>query len=266
MRGVAGAARVAAVDAPDWLPLLHELADQADAISTRYFRSSDLPVERKADRSLVTKADLEVESAIRDTMARRHPQLGVFGEEHGQHEGDGEGRLIVDPIDATANFARGIPIFATLLAIEIGEEVVAGLVSAPALHGRWHAARGAGAWAGDRRLRVSKVGELADAQVFHSSLAGAEAVPDTAKIPALLAGSWRQRGVGDFYQHVLVAEGCGELALDPVVMPWDIAPLQILVEEAGGRSTTTKGERSIRKGSLVSSNGLLHDVALAAFA
>lgn len=254
------------MDASDWLPLLHDLAEQADAISTRYFRASDLPVERKADRSLVTKADLEVEAAIRDTMAKRHPNLGVFGEEHGEHKGDGSGRLIVDPIDATANFARGVPIYATLLAIEIEGEVVAGLVSAPALHQRWHAARGAGAFSGDRRLQVSKVAALEDAQVFHGSLAGAEAVPNTAKVPALLAGSWRQRGLGDFYQHMLVAEGCGEIAVDPIVMPWDIAPLQIIVEEAGGKATTVSGERAINRGSLVTSNGLLHDVALGAFA
>ena len=246
----------------DWMPLLQDLADRADRISTRYFQSSDLPVERKPDRSLVTKADLEVEESVRDEVARRHPELGVFGEEHGEHEGSSGTRLIVDPIDATANFARGLPIFATLLAIEEGGEIVAGLVSAPALHRRWHAARGRGAFSGGRRLRVSMVSALEDAQVFHGSLAGAEAVPNTQKIPALLAKTWRQRGVGDFYQHMLVAEGCGEIAIDPIVMPWDIAPLQIIVEEAGGRATTVGGERSIYAGSLISSNAVMHDAAL----
>lgn len=249
-----------------WLPLLQTLADRADAISTRYFRASDLPVERKADRSLVTKADLEVEAAIRDHIATHQPGMGVFGEEHGEDKGEGSTRLIVDPIDATANFARGLPIYATLLAVEVEKEIVAGLVTAPALHQRWHAARGHGAFSGDRRLQVSKVTQVADAQIFHGSLAGAEAVPNTAKLPALLQRSWRQRGVGDFYQHMLVAEGCGEMALDPIVMPWDIAPLQIIVEEAGGRATTVAGERSIYTGSLISTNGLLHDEALAAFA
>ena len=246
----------------DWLPLLHELADRADRISIGYFQSSDLPVERKPDRSLVTKADLEVESAVRDEMAKRHPELGVFGEEHGEHEGRSGARLIVDPIDATANYARGLPIFATLLAIEDEGEIVAGLVSAPALHRRWHAARGQGAWSGTRRLRVSLVSELHDAQIFHGSLAGAEAVPGTERIPGLLAKSWRQRGLGDFYQHVLVAEGCCEIALDPVVKPWDIAPLQVIVEEAGGKATTVEGERSIYAGSLVTGNAAMHPVAL----
>jgi len=249
----------------DWLPLLQELADRADEIALRYFRSVDLPVERKPDRSLVTKADLEVESTVRDLMAARHPELGVFGEEQGEQEGASGSRLIVDPIDATANFARGLPIFATLLAIEDEGEIVAGLVSAPALHQRWHAVRGGGAWSGARPLRVSQVKAIEDAQIFHGSLAGAEAVPGTEKIPGLLARSWRQRGVGDFYQHMLVAEGCGELALDPIVMPWDIAALQIIVEEAGGKATTVDGTRSIYTGSLITGNEAMHAVALAAF-
>ncbi len=250
----------------DWLPLLHELADQADAISMQYFLSEDLHVEAKPDRSLVTKADLEVETAVRDAIASKNPSLGVFGEEHGETAGDGTSRVIIDPIDATANFARGIPIFATLLALESEGKIVAGVVSAPALHRRWHAARGHGAWSGDRRLRVSGVSKLDDAQLFHGSLAGGEAVPNTHKLPALLARSWRQRGIGDFYQHMLVAEGCGEVGLDPIVMPWDIAPLQIIVEEAGGKATTCAGSRDIYGGSLVTSNGALHDEALAAFA
>jgi len=250
----------------DWIPLLQDLADRSDAIALRYFRAGDLHVERKPDRSLVTRADLEIEAMVRDELARRHPELDVFGEEQGEDTQRGSGRLIVDPIDGTANFARGIPVFGTLLAIEVDDVIVAGMVSAPALHGRWHAILGGGAWAGTRRLRVSGVAALEDAQVFHGSLAGAEAVPATQRIPALLERTHRQRGFGDFYQHVLVAEGCGELALDPVVQPWDIAPLRILVEEAGGRATSFTGATSIYAGSLLSSNGRLHDVALQAFA
>lgn len=248
----------------DWLVLLFEMADRADAISTRYFLSTDLHVETKPDRTLVTKADVAVEEAIRALVARKHPGVGVFGEEHGETKGDGATRVIVDPIDATANFARGIPVFATLLAVETDGEIVAGLVSAPALQRRWHAARGAGAFCGDRRLKVSGVRQLSDAQVFHGSLAGGEAVPNTKKLPGLLAKTWRQRGFGDFYQHMLLAEGCGELGLDPLVAPWDIAALQIIVEEAGGKATAFTGERSIYGGSLLTSNGHLHAEALAA--
>ncbi|MEM6290678.1 MAG: inositol monophosphatase family protein [Myxococcota bacterium] len=253
------------MDSAQWLPFLADLADLADPISLRYFRAGDLHVDAKPDRSLVTQADLEVETAIRTAAEARFPQLGIVGEEHGQDRPDATTRLIVDPIDATANFARGIPIFATLLAVEHEGEVVAGMVSAPALHQRWHAARGHGAFSGERRLKVSAVSKLEDAQVFHASLAGAEAVPNTAKIPSLLAKTWRQRGLGDFYQHMLVAEGCGEVALDPISMPWDIAALQVIVEEAGGKATTVRGERNVRGGSLFTSNGLLHDVVLSHF-
>jgi histidinol-phosphatase len=250
------------VKADAWLPLLSELADRADAVSLRHFRSRTLRIEEKSDHSLVTEADLEVEAAVRATFGTQHPGLGVFGEEQGEQPGSGDTRLIVDPIDATANFARGIPVWATLLAIEQAGEVVTGLVSAPALGQRWHAARGAGAWSGERRLRVSSLGELEKAQLFHGSLAGGEAVLGTRRIAGLIERTHRQRGFGDFYQHMLVAEGCGELAIDPIVSPWDVAALQVIVEEAGGRSTTTRGERSIYAGSLLSSNGLLHDEAL----
>lgn len=245
----------------DWLTLLEALADRADALSRRYFRAGDLHVQRKVDRSLVTRADLEIEETLRGVLAERHPEVGVFGEEHGE-EGSKTTRLIIDPIDATHNFARGIPVFATLLAIEHEGEIVAGLVSAPALGQRWQAARGAGAHSNGRRLRVSGVTTLEDAQVFHGSLAGTEAVPATARVPALLARSLRQRGFGDFYQHVLVAEGAGEVACDPVVNPWDIAPLQLIVEEAGGRATTLGGARDIYGGSLISTNGVLHQAVL----
>ncbi len=250
----------------NWISFLTELADEADAISMRYFRAGDLHVDSKPDRSLVTQADVGVETALRKTTSARFPELGIFGEEQGEQGRDAPSRLIIDPIDATANYARGIPIFATLLAIEVDGEIVAGMVSAPALHQRWHAARGEGAFSGERRLRVSGISDLQEAQIFHGSLAGREAVPNTDKLPGLLARSSRQRGVGDFYQHVLVAEGCGEIACDPIVMPWDIAPLQIIVEEAGGKSTTVHGDRNIRGGSLFSSNGLLHDATLSAFA
>lgn len=251
----------------EWIPFLHELADRSDEIARRYFRAGDLHVERKADRSLVTRADLEIEETVRRSLERAYPELGVFGEELGEDAPKEAGRLIVDPIDGTANFARGIPIFGTLLALEIGGGVVAAVVSAPALAGRWHAFVGGGAWSGDRRLRVSGVRDLADAQAFHGSLAGSEALPESDKLYALLARTHRQRGLGDFYQHVLVAEGCGEMALDPsAVKPWDIAPLRLLVEEAGGRATSIRGEATIYGGSLISTNGCVHQAVLEAFA
>lgn len=247
----------------NWLPLLHEAADLADAVALRHFRSAGLKVDAKGDDSPVTVADRGIEAAIRRLVRARHPELGVLGEEEGEEREGGGTRLIIDPIDGTRNFVRGVPVFATLLAIEVDAVIEAGLVSAPALGQRWHAARGAGAWNGARRLAVSTVSDLPQAHLFHGSVGGqGEGNP----LPGLLALAGRverTRGFGDFYQHVLVAEGAGEIAVDPVVRPWDIAALQVLVEEAGGRATTLAGSRDIDGGSLVSSNGRLHDAALA---
>ena len=173
--------------------------------------------------------------------------------------------MIIDPIDGTRNYVRGIPIFGVLLAIEVGGEVAAGLVSAPALHTRWHGARGAGAFRDGMRIGVSSVGTLESALLLHGNLGVAEPAPPFGF--AALAGKVdRTRGFGDFYQHMLVAEGAGEIAIDPAANPWDIAALQVIVEEAGGRATALDGTRSIYAGSLVSSNGMLHQQALEALA
>jgi histidinol-phosphatase len=247
----------------DWIPFLHELADLGDEIALRYFRSDALTVEAKADASPVTEADRGIEDAARALVHARHPDLGVFGEEAGAPPGSPTTRLIIDPIDGTRNFVRGIPVFATLLAVEQDGEVVAGLVSAPALRQRWHAGRGRGAYAGSRRLAVSQVRDLRTAHLFHGSVGGSGEGNPLPTVQDLADRVERTRGFGDFYQHVLVAEGAGEIGVDPVVQPWDIAPLQIIVEEAGGRATTLAGARAIDGGSLVTSNGHLHDAALA---
>ena len=244
----------------DWLPFLSDLADRADALAMRWFRAAGLRVEEKADQSPVTEADRAIEAMARTAARERNPELGVLGEEDGA-VGDGGLRLIVDPIDGTRNFVRGIPVFATLLAIEVAGEVVAGVVSAPALHARWHAARGVGAFRDGRRLHVSAARSLHDALLFHSNLGPQESGPP-AGFMRLVARVARTRGFGDFYQHMLVAEGAGEIAIDPVMHPWDIAALQVIVEEAGGRATSLTGERSIHAMSLVTSNGALHDAAL----
>jgi histidinol-phosphatase len=247
---------------PDWLALLDEIADDADAIALGFFRAGGLVVDEKADRSPVTEADRAIEESARSLVERRFPDLGVFGEEYG-HTGMSSGaRLIIDPIDATRNFVRGIPIFASLLAIEDGGEVVAGLASAPALGMRWHAQRGAGAFCGSRLLRVSMVSAVGEAQLFHGDISGRAEGGVPRGLAVLAKQVERTRGFGDFYQHLLVAEGAGEVAVDPAVHPWDIAPLQVIVEEAGGCATTLTGQRSIYGGSLVSSNGLIHDEAL----
>jgi histidinol-phosphatase len=194
--------------------------------------------------------------------------LTVLGEEYGGDPKAAGPLLHVDPIDGTENFIRRIPVWATLLAVETRGRVVAGLVSAPAMRRRWWGSRGAGAHAEDRvtgdvrRLKVSGIRKLADAQVFFSGLAGREAPPRPAALQRVLRASYRQRGFGDFWQHMLVAEGAGEVALDPVVKPWDVAPLKVIVEEAGGRLTGFDGSDSIRAGSALSTNRLLHRQAL----
>jgi histidinol-phosphatase len=248
--------------ADPWLPFLHEIADEADRIALSHFRSADLRVSTKSNSSPVTAADLSIEESARALLRRKHPELGVLGEEHGEAEGSSGLRLIIDPIDSTKNFIRGIPVFATLLAIEESGEITAGVVSSPALRTRWHAARGQGAFRDDRRLRVSAVPTLEASQLFHGGLKD-----DTG---AILSKRWadvfrragRTRGFGDFYQHVLVAEGAGEMAFDPSLAPWDMAPLVVLVEEAGGRVSSVEGDRSIYGGTLISSNGLVHEEVL----
>jgi histidinol-phosphatase len=248
----------------DWLGFLTAIADIGDAIALQHFGGANLKVEAKADDSPVTVADRGIEDAARRLAGSRHPELGVLGEEEGNTGGDRSSRLIVDPIDGTRNFVRGIPLFATLLAIEQDGEVVAGLVSAPALRSRWHATRGGGAFSGTRRLRVSPTTVLSAAQLLHGSIGGRSEQAPPSSLLTLARRVERTRGFGDFYQHVLVAAGAGDIAVDPAVKPWDIGPLILMVEEAGGRATTLTGERTIYGGSLVTSNGHLHAVTLAA--
>ena len=252
----------------DWLDLLHEIAVRTEDVALRFFRARDLRVDEKPDRSPVSEADREIESVVRAIVGERYPELAILGEEEGETgagPGGGGARLIVDPIDGTRNFVRGIPIFATLLAIEDEGEIVAGVANAPALGVRWHAARGEGAFRDGRAIHVSGVRHLDRALVLHGNLGTSEPAPPEGFL-ALARRAERTRGFGDFYQHVLVAEGAAEIALDPAVQPWDVAALQILVEEAGGRATTIHGERAIRGGSLLTTNGALHPAALAALA
>jgi len=217
-----------------------ELADAADAISLPRFGSSDLRVERKPDLTPVTDADRTIEEALRALVAERGD--GFFGEEDG---GDPEGvRWIVDPIDGTKNFVRGIPVWATLIAFAREDELVLGVVSAPALGRRWWAARSEGAYCNGRPIRVSAVSQLADAAVSIALAADLAAVEDVA---------WHARGLGDFWQHVLVAEGSLDAAIDYPLKLWDFAALVPIVEEAGGRTGFTAN------GQFVTSNGALHD-------
>ncbi len=230
------------------------------------FRAEDLRVERKPDTTHVTEADHATEELLRAGLAAARPDDAILGEEFGV-EGSGRRRWILDPIDGTANYVRGVPIWATLIALEEDGEMRVGVVSAPALHTRWYAARGEGAFANERLIQVSGVRDLADAQVCYSDLPSWTEHRTTAQpMIDLLHTVWRSRGVGDFLQHMLVAEGAADIAVEPIVNLWDLAPLLVVVEEAGGRFTSLEGERRADAGSAVSTNGLLHDVVLDALA
>ena len=254
---------------PGWsddLALAHELADAADAITQARYQASDLVVDTKPDLTPVSDADRAVEDAVRRILAERRPDDAVVGEERGT-TGDGNRRWIVDPIDGTKNFVRGTPSWATLIALEVDGMGVVGAVSAPALARRWWAARGEGAWvrspAGVRRCAVSRVATLADAFLSYASLHGWEEHDRLAQFLELTRAVWRTRAYGDFWSHVLVAEGAIDVSCEPEVNLWDLAALQPIVEEAGGRFSDLGGNARADGGSVVCSNGLLHDEVLA---
>jgi histidinol-phosphatase len=236
------------------LAFAHRLADAADAITLDRFRALDLAVDTKPDRTPVTDADRATEKRVRDLIARERPGEGVLGEEFGD---DGSAtRWIVDPIDGTMNFLRGVPVWATLLAFERDGRVEVGLVSAPALGRRWWALRGEGTWANGARCRVSQVARIEDCVASTTSPRG---LPEG--WTELVARAWAIRGLSDFWQHCLVAEGALDVAVDGVVALWDYAGIALIVEEAGGRCTTFEGGEPTPEGSLLSTNGALHDAA-----
>ncbi len=251
------------------LALALELADLADSITLRRFRAEDLVVSTKPDLTPVSEADTAVERTIRERLAVRRPADSVVGEEYGSSTASGSSRRwIVDPIDGTKNYVRGIPVWATLVALEVDREPMVGVVSAPALHRRWWACRGSGARMSDglstvpRELRVSAVGALADAQLCISGLGGWDASVGLESMLALARRCWRTRGFGDFWGYMMVAEGTAEIVCEPEVSLWDLAAAQVIVEEAGGRFSDLAGVRTAEGGDALATNGLLHEAAL----
>jgi histidinol-phosphatase len=252
----------------DDLRLAHVLADGADSITTGRFRALDLHVDTKPDLTPVSDADTAVEEAIRSTLGRVRSRDAVLGEEYGR-QGDGPRCWVVDPIDGTKNYVRGVPVWATLIALLYGDEVVVGLVSAPALGRRWWAAKGSGTWtgknlAGATRCSVSKVGSLTDASLSYSSLTGWRERGLLSRFLDLGEKVWRTRAYGDFWSYALVAEGAVDIAAEPAVSLWDLAAPAILVEEAGGRFTGLDGASGPHSGNAVATNGLLHGEVLTA--
>jgi histidinol-phosphatase len=277
MSGANGSAQIL-----DDLALAHALADLADAITLDRYQSQDLVITTKPDNTPVTDADRAVETAIREVLGTYRSDDGLVGEEFGSDKGSSGRYWVIDPIDGTKNFMRGVPTWATLIALvqvdaSGNEEVVVGIASAPALARRWAAAKSHGATvrfnAGtddlseesngaslDKKISVSKVSTLSDASISYSDFVGwGDRLEPFQK---MLAGAWRTRGIGDFWSHMLVAEGAVDVAIEPSLAVWDMAALDIIVREAGGTFTNTAGQNGPFGGSGVSTNGLLHNAVI----
>ncbi len=239
-----------------------ELADAADALTLPRFRAADLRVDTKPDTTVVSDADHAAEERIRDLVRERRPGEGVLGEEGGDDGTDV--RWIVDPIDGTQNFVRGVPVWGTLIALEREGVPVVSVVSAPALHRRWWASRGGGAFADGETIRVSGIVRLEDASVSVTSPASMARSGFERQYMDLSHRAWSSRGLSDFWQHCLVAEGAVDVALDPYLNTWDYVPVQLIVEEAGGRCTDFAGNPPAHRASFVSTNGALHDAVVEA--
>ena len=274
---------MSSIDLQDDLALAHALADLADAISLDRYQAQDLVITTKPDNTPVTDADRAVETAIREALATHRHTDGLVGEEFGSDKGTSGRYWVIDPIDGTKNFMRGVPTWATLIAlVQVDasgvEEVVVGIASAPALARRWSAAKGHGAFvrftagnidelteefdasSSEKKISVSKVGALSDASISYSDFVGwGDRLEPFQK---MLAHAWRTRGIGDFWSHMLVAEGAVDIAIEPKLAVWDMAALDIIVREAGGTFTNTAGQNGPFGGSGVSTNGLLHNAVI----
>lgn len=259
-------------DYHDDLRLAHVLADAADATTMERFKALDLLVETKPDLTPVTEADKAAEELIRGHLARARPRDAVLGEEYGV-EGTGSRRWVIDPIDGTKNYIRGVPVWATLISLMEADPAgggfrpVVGLVSAPALGRRWWAAKGAGAFTGRSltsasRLKVSAVDRVENASFAYSSLSGWEEQGRLDGFLDLTRTCWRTRGYGDFWPYMMVAEGSVDICAEPELSLWDMAANALIVEEAGGAFTSLDGVPGPSGENAAASNGLLHDELL----
>jgi histidinol-phosphatase len=250
----------------DDLRLAHVLADDADSLTQARFKALDLHVMSKPDLTPVTDADQAVEEGIRRTLSRVRSRDAVLGEEHGS-AGHSQRRWIVDPIDGTKNFVRGVPVWATLIALAVDDEVVLGVVSAPQLQRRWWASKGHGAWTGRSlhkatQCQVSDVRRLEDASLSYSSLSGWDERDRLSDFVSLSRRCWRTRAYGDFWSYMLLAEGAVDIAAEPELELYDMAALDVIVREAGGRFTSLDGTDGPYGGNALATNGHLHEAAL----
>ena len=247
-----------------YLDFLHDLKDEVSDRLLYYFHKRAFSVTEKQNTSPVTEADLEIEQLIRNKAMQAFPTIALIGEEYEQYEPDKHAttKLIIDPIDATANFIRGVPIFATLLAFETDSIITDAMIIAPAIHATWWASETQGAFYNHEAIHVSSVAHLADACAFHGTLYGYEATGLPAGAQRLLSQTKRQRGFGDFYAPMLVAMGCGECSFDTNLACWDMAPIKLIIEEAGGTFTDFSGNPSIYHHEMLCSNSHVHDACL----
>ena len=257
----------ASSDFTDDLRLAHVLADDADSLTTARFRSLDLHVMSKPDLSPVTDADQAVEESIRRTLSRVRSRDAVVGEEQGT-TGHSQRRWVIDPIDGTKNFVRGVPVWATLIALVVDDEAVLGVVSAPLLQRRWWASTDNGAWTGRSllkatRCQVSDVRRLEDASLSYSSLSGWDERGRLDDFLSLSRRCWRTRAYGDFWSYMLLAEGAVDVAAEPELELYDMAAPDVIVREAGGRFSGLDGTDGPFGGNALASNGHLHEAALA---
>lgn len=255
-----------------WVDAALGWCDEADAVALGHFRQNPVTT-RKPDRSFVTEADTAVERLLRERITDAFPGHGVVGEEFGTESAGASVRWLVDPIDGTHNYLRGIPVFATLMGVERDGELQAGIISAPALGGRWFAWRGGGAWGAGplsgadrlgtpRRLRVSGISDLTDAQIIYAGTQDVMASGEAPGFTRLLQASWRERGFGEFWGYTLLAEGAAEVVIEVGLSIWDIAAPSVLVEEAGGRVTDVHGRRTFDGGTTLATNGALHETVV----
>ena len=250
-------------DFADDLALALRLADVADQISMDRFGARDLVIETKPDLTPVSDADRAVELAIRQMLDIERPQDAILGEEFGSTEG--QRQWILDPIDGTKNYVRGVPVWATLIALMVDSEVVVGVVSAPALGRRWWAMTGGGAFTTSpgaptaRPINCSHVAAISDASFSYSDAIGWDTRSAQAGLAELLRTTWRQRAYGDFWSHMMVAEGVVDIAAEPVLETYDMAALIPIVREAGGLITSFDGGSALGGGSALTTNALLHD-------
>jgi histidinol-phosphatase len=254
-------------DFTDDLRLAHVLADDADSLTASRFKALDLHVVNKPDLTPVTDADKSVEEGIRRTLSRARSRDAVLGEEHGS-TGHSQRRWVVDPIDGTKNYVRGVPVWATLIALMVEDEVVVGCVSAPLLQRRWWASKGGGAWTGRSLLKatechVSDVSRLDDASLSYSDLSEWDDQDRLDAFTALSRRCWRTRAYGDFWSYMLVAEGAVDIAAEPALELYDMAALDVIVREAGGSFTSLDGVPGPLGGNALATNGRLHDQAMA---